>query len=79
MFELEESIDLTSVEEAAVNRLGMQRPSKNQTVYVNIKQDDVCELTANEVEGMGKMCIRDRVKWDGENNTIVVWKGASRG
>ena len=54
MFELEESIDLTSVEEAAVNRLGMQRPSKNQTVYVNIKQDDVCELTANEVEGMGK-------------------------
>lgn len=54
LFELEENIDLTSVEEAAVNRLGMQRPTKNQTVYVNIKQDDVCELTANEVEGMGK-------------------------
>lgn len=54
LFELEESIDLTSIEEQALTRLGMQRPTKNQTVYVNIKQDDVCELTSGEVEGMGK-------------------------
>lgn len=52
LFELEENVDLTSVEEAAVTRLGMQRPTKSQTVYVNIKQDDVCELTSKEVEGM---------------------------
>lgn len=52
LFELEENIDLTAVEEAAINRLGMQRLSKNQTVYVNVKQEDVCELTAKEVEGV---------------------------
>lgn len=52
IFELEENTDLTSIEEAATTRLGMQRPTKNQTVYVNIKQEDVCELTSREVEGM---------------------------
>lgn len=52
LFELEENVDLTTIEEAATSRLGMQRPTKSQTVYVNIKQDDVCELTSKEVEGM---------------------------
>lgn len=52
LYELEENIDLTAVEEAAKTRLGMQRLNKNQTVYVNVKQDDVCELTAKEVEGV---------------------------
>lgn len=52
LYELEENIDLTAVEEAAKTRLGMQRLNKNQTVYVNVKQDDVCELTAREVEGV---------------------------
>lgn len=52
-FELEENIDLNTVEEIASSRLDMQRPTKNQTVYVNIKRDDVCELTAKEVEGVG--------------------------
>lgn len=52
VFEMEENIDLTTVEEAAKTRLGMQRPDKNQMVYVNIKKDDVCELTSDEVEGV---------------------------
>ncbi len=52
LFELEENTDLTAIEEAATTRLGMQRLTKNQTVYVNIKQDDVCELTSREVEGV---------------------------
>ena len=52
LYELEENIDLTAIEEAAKTRLGMQRLNKNQTVYVNVKQDDVCELTAREVEGV---------------------------
>ena len=52
LYELEENIDLTAVEEAAKTRLGMQKLSKNQTVYVNVKQEDVCELTAKEVEGV---------------------------
>jgi hypothetical protein len=29
----------------------MQRPEKYQTIYVNVKQDDVTEMTAGEVEG----------------------------
>lgn len=52
-FELEENVDLNTVEEIASTRLNMQRPTKNQTVYVNIKRDDVCELTSKEVEGVG--------------------------
>ena len=53
IFELEEDIDLTYIEETAKTRLGMQMPTKNQTVYVNIKRDDVCEITCDEVEGIG--------------------------
>ena len=30
----------------------MTRPEKYQIVYVNIKQDDVTEVTAREVEGI---------------------------
>lgn len=51
-FELDKSIDLESVEEVAKNKLNMVRPEKYQTVYVNIKQDDVTEVTANQVEGL---------------------------
>ena len=54
-FELDQSLNLESVEETARTRLGMVRPEKYQTVYVNIKQDDVCEVTANEVEGIGSL------------------------
>lgn len=57
IYELEENIDLTAVEEQAVSRLGMQRPTKKQMVYVNIKQEDVCELTAKEVEGVKSRAI----------------------
>ncbi len=52
LFELEENTDLTAIEEEAINRLGMQRPAKNQIVYVNIKQDDICELTSKDSEGI---------------------------
>lgn len=51
-FELDKSIDLESVEEVAKNKLNMVRPEKYQTVYVNIKQDDVTEVTADQVEGL---------------------------
>lgn len=52
LFEMEKDIDLVSVEEIATARLGMQRPDKKQTVYVNIKQEDVCDLAAESVEGV---------------------------
>lgn len=51
IFNLEQSIDLTELETEATTRLGMQRPEKYQTIYVNVKQDDVTEMTADEVEG----------------------------
>ncbi len=51
-FELDKSIDLDTVEEIAKDKLNMVRPEKYQMVYVNIKQDDVTEVTASEVEGI---------------------------
>lgn len=53
IFNLEQSIDLTELETEATTRLGMQRPEKYQTIYVNVKQDDVTEMTADEVESFG--------------------------
>ena len=52
-FELEQSIDLDEIERIATTRLGMQRPESYQTIYVNVKSDDVTEATAGEVEGVG--------------------------
>ena len=51
-FELDQNLDLELIEETAKKKLGMARPEKYQIVYVNIKQDDVTEVTANEVEGI---------------------------
>lgn len=51
-FELEQSIDLTTVERVAKTRLNMQRPEQYQIEYVNVMRDDVTEVTAGEVEGM---------------------------
>lgn len=52
-FELDRSIDMESIEEYAKTKLNMVRPEKYQTVYVNIKQDDVTEVTCRQVEGFG--------------------------
>lgn len=52
IFDLEQSVDLTEIEHEAMSRLGMQRPEKYQTIYVNVKRDDVTEMTAGEVEGL---------------------------
>lgn len=49
-FDLDHKIDLATIEDEATNRLGMKRPEKYQTVYVNVSRDDVTEKTAGEVE-----------------------------
>lgn len=54
-FELDSNLDLEEIEKTAKTKLGMVRPEKYQTVYINIKQDDVTEVTANEVEGLGRV------------------------
>ena len=51
-FELEQKVSLTAIEEAAMTRLGMQRPDKTQVVYLDIEKDDYTERTAGEVEGI---------------------------
>ncbi len=51
-FELDRSLDLDAIEETAAKKLNMVHPEKYQTVYVNIKQEDVTEVTAGEVEGI---------------------------
>lgn len=48
-FELEQSINLDEIREWAKEN-GMTDPEKYQIVYVNIKQDDVTEVKAKEVE-----------------------------
>ena len=53
IFDMEQSVDLAQIEKEATTRLGMQRPEKYQTIYVNVKQDDMTEKTAGEVEGLG--------------------------
>ena len=53
VFTLEQSIDLNEIERIATTRLGMQRPENYQTVYVNVKSEDVTETTAGDVEGVG--------------------------
>lgn len=53
IFDMEQSVDLAEIERQATTKLGMQRPEKYQTVYVNVKQDDYTESTAGEVEGIG--------------------------
>ena len=72
IFELEQSIDLNTIELEAQNRLGMQRPQKYQTVYVNVKKDDKTELTSVGVEGIYG---RTRIAWSGfKKNVIGIFK-----
>lgn len=52
IFELEQSVDLATVEEIATTKLNMQRPEPYQIEYVSIERDDVTEITAGEVEGV---------------------------
>ena len=51
VFDLESSVDLSEIEDEAYTRLGMQRPEKYQTIYINVPRDDVTDATAGDVEG----------------------------
>lgn len=42
--QLEKSVDLKKVEEIAISQYGMQRPDKNQIVYVRVVQNDYGEV-----------------------------------
>lgn len=51
VFDMEKNLDLEEIEKQATTKLGMQRPEKYQTIYVNVKREDTTERTAGEVEG----------------------------
>lgn len=42
--QLEKSVDLKKIEEIAISQYGMQRPDKNQIVYVRVVQSDYGEV-----------------------------------
>ena len=52
VFEMEQSVDLKEVEKIASEELGMQRPEKHQVIYVDVKTNDLSEVTASDVEGI---------------------------
>lgn len=47
----ERAIDLGTVETAAVTKYRMSKPQKNQTIYINVRQDDYVETTADKHVG----------------------------
>ena len=49
-FKIERDMDLRRIEEEATTRLGMQRPTKAQTVYINMGNCDYAE-TRTKAEG----------------------------
>lgn len=67
-FELEQSIDLSKIEAEATSRLGMRRPEKHQTVYLDVKQSDEVLKTADEVEGFSN---RASGLWDKIKSNII--------
>ena len=67
-FELEQSIDLSKIEAEATSRLGMRRPEKYQTVYLDVKQSDVTIKTADEVEGFSN---RAQILWERVKSNII--------
>ena len=50
-FEIERNMDLNKIETEAITRLGMQRPTKAQTVYVNMGNCDYAEAAAQKPSG----------------------------
>lgn len=46
------SVDLTAIEEIAVNQLGMSRPVSGQTVYVNLSGTDRGEVLVGSGSGL---------------------------
>ncbi len=48
----EKAVDLKTIEETATSKFAMSRPEKSQTVYINIRQEDYTEKTAEKNLGI---------------------------
>lgn len=49
-YELKKEVDLKKVEEIATTKLGMKRPDKHQTVYVDVTQKNYAEVKNSTAE-----------------------------
>lgn len=52
IIEMEQGIDLAYIEKQATTKLDMKRPEKYQQIYVDVKRDDVTDVTAREAESI---------------------------
>ncbi len=50
-FEIERNLDLCKIEDEAIKRLGMQRPTKAQMVYLNMHNCDYAECGGQKEQG----------------------------
>lgn len=56
---IEESVNLSSIEQAAKDRLGMKKPDNDQKVYVELEKKDYVETATEEI----KEDTKDSNKW----------------
>ncbi len=47
----EQAIDLATIEANALTKFGMSKPQKHQTIYINVRQGDYVEKTADKQIG----------------------------
>ena len=52
IIEMEQGIDLAYIEKEATTKFDMKRPEKYQQIYVDVKRDDLTDVTANEAESV---------------------------
>jgi hypothetical protein len=57
---LEEKVDLSSIEQFAKEKLGMQRPDKFQINYINLQKTDYTEIP-NETAEIANTDIRENI------------------
>lgn len=51
MVAAEQAIDLDTIETNAMTKYGMSKPQQNQTIYINVRQGDYVEKTADKHVG----------------------------
>ena len=56
---IEESVNLSSIEQAAKDRLGMKKPDNDQKVYIELEKKDYVETATEEI----KEDTKDSNKW----------------
>lgn len=59
--DIEKNLDLSKIEEIAINELGMKRPDKYQVVYVNVEQSNYAEVSEEQKKGSGLSAFKESI------------------